>query len=407
MHTDSLCVRVLLIRNKTSLMVLNEKLSGDCVKIILLLLAISSSQIFSQSDLDSTIQRGIKQIYNIEFEEAENTFRRIIADYPNHPSGRFFLAMIDWWRILLDLDNESRDDIFFEKLEDVIYQCDEILDDDPDNVDALFFKGGAIGFRGRLRAYRESWLKAADDGREALPIVQRSAELNPNNTDVQLGFGIYNYYAAVVPNDYPMLKPLMIFFPDGDKAKGIKQLEQTAENGKYAKYEAQYFLMTLYYQFENNPYKAEEYANKLTSEFPNNAVFQKWKGRAAAKKGDFSQASEIFKEVLGKAEDKVAGYNNSKTIREAAYYVGVQYRNINQLDSAKIYLEQSAEHSLKIDGKEESGFLINSYLYLGMINDVLGNRSKAKDYYKSLLSMREYGKSRELAEQYLDEPYKQ
>ncbi|MCK7516648.1 MAG: hypothetical protein MZV64_02440 [Ignavibacteriales bacterium] len=95
------------------------------------------------------------------------------------------------------------------------------------DVDALFFKGGSIGFRGRLRAFRESWLKAADDGREALPIVEQASILDPGNLDVQLGFGIYNYYADVIPNQYPLLKPhMMIFFPDGNREKGIEQLSQ-------------------------------------------------------------------------------------------------------------------------------------------------------------------------------------
>ena len=128
------------------------------------------------------------------------------------------------------------------------------------DVDALFFKGGSIGFRGRLRAFRESWLKAADDGREALPIVEEAASLDPNNMDVQLGFGIYNYYAAVIPNENPLIKPLMIFFPDGDKEKGIQQLKNTAFNGKFAKYEARYFLMTLYYRYENNALIADDYS---------------------------------------------------------------------------------------------------------------------------------------------------
>lgn len=375
-------------------------------KILILTLILAFNISAQQKDLDSIIQTGIKQIYSIQFDEAETTFRGVIADYPKHPSGRFFLAMIDWWRILLDLDDESRDDIFFEKLEDVIYQCDEILDENKKSIEALFFKGGAIGFRGRLRAYRESWIKAADDGREALPIVQRSAELDPGNTDVQLGFGIYNYYADVIPDQYPLLKPLMIFFPSGNKQKGIEQLETTAVHGKYARYEARYFLMTLYYHHENNPYKADEYADLLVSDFPDNPVFEKWKGRIAAKKGDFSLASTIFKAVLLKADRSMIGYNNPKTKREAAYYVGTQYRNANQLDSAKYFLEQSAKFSKEVDGKEESGFLINAYLYLGMINDVLGNRGEAENYYKALLKMREYGKSRELAKQYLEKPYR-
>ena len=95
---------------------------------------------------DSLVSQGIKQIYGMQFPQAENTFRSLMADYPDHPAGRFFLAMIDWWKIMVDPDVESYDDLFFQKLEDVIYQCDDLLKKNPQNVDALFFKGGAIGF---------------------------------------------------------------------------------------------------------------------------------------------------------------------------------------------------------------------------------------------------------------------
>ena len=199
---------------------------------------------------DSVVTAGIKQIYGIKFLQADTTFKRIISDYPGKPAGRFFLAMIDWWKIILDPDNESYDDSFYQKLNAVIDQCDELLDKNPENIDALFFKGGAIGFRGRLRAYRESWLKAAGDGREALPIVEEAAKLNPKNVDVKLGFGIYNYYVAVLPEKYSALKPIMLFFPGGNKKRGIEDLEYVARDGKYAKYEARYFLMNIFYHYE-------------------------------------------------------------------------------------------------------------------------------------------------------------
>lgn len=377
----------------------------SCVIIFLILL--SSKSIIPQSvEFDSLVSTGIKQIYSINFNDAEFTFRTLMADYPEHPAGRFFLAMIDWWRILLDLDVEVYDDIFFQKLEDVIFHCDKILEKDPNNVDALFFKGGAIGFRGRLRAYRESWLKAADDGREALPIVEQASALDPNNLDVQLGFGIYNYYADVIPDQYPLIKPLMIFFPKGDRQKGIEQLTNTAFNGKYAKYEARYFLMTLYYTYENNPYKAEEYAAMLTEDFPNNPIFEKWKGRIAIKRGDYFAGRNVFASVLLKAEQNLPGYNTIKTKREASYYVGLQHRNVGQLDSAKYYFNMCADLSKEIDKKEESGFWVNSILYLGMIHDQLDERDKAVEYYQKLLDMREYINSHELAKKYLSEPFR-
>ena len=355
---------------------------------------------------DSLVTTGIKQIYNIKFPEAEKTFRMLIADYPNHPAGRFFLAMIDWWKILLDFDSEKYDEIFYQKLEDVIYQCDELLKKNPENVDALFFKGGAIGFRGRLRANRDSWLKAADDGREALPIVEHAANLDSNNVDVQLGFGIYNYYAAVIPDEYPMIKPLMLFFPSGDKEKGIEQLNNVAFNGRYAKYEAQYFLMTLYFNYENNAFKAYEYAEMLTKEFPDNPVFERWKGRIEAKKGNFVAASIIFRNVIDKGDSGLTGYNVPKTEREADYYVAYQYFNTNKLDSAKIYFDDCAKISKQVDGDEESGFRVNAVLYIGMINDLWNKRDEAISNYKKVLDMDEYANSHKRAEELIEKPFK-
>ncbi len=361
-------------------------------------------EIFAQdAKFDSLITTGIKQIYNIKFPEAEKTFRRVIADYPNHPSGRFFLAMIDWWKILINPDSEDHDDIFFQKLEDVIYQCDQLLKKNPENVDALFFKGGAIGFRGRLRAFRDSWLKAADDGRDALPIVEKASNLDPKNVDVQLGFGIYNYYAAVIPEEYPIVKPLMLFFPDGDKKKGIEQLNNTAQNGKYAKYEAQYFLMTLYYNFENNPFKADEYAQILIKEFPDNPTFQRWYGRIAAKKGDYISAQAIFKNLLDKKG--LPGYDNKRTRREADYYVGLQYFNTNQLDSSFYFFNDCERISKEVD-EEDSGFMINAVLYQGMIYDLQSKRNEAKNKYEQVLDLDEYANSHKLAEGYLKNPFK-
>lgn len=377
-----------------------------CSKNLLLFILIFSANVFSQDgQLDSVINKGIKQIYNLHFTDAEKTFRDLISDYPNHPAGRFFLAMVDWWKILIDVDVESYDDIFFQKLEDVIFQCDNILKTEPENVDALFFKGGAVGFRGRLRALRESWLKAVDDGREALPIVQKASKIAPNNFDVMLGFGIYNYYAAVIPDLFPLVKPLMFFFPSGDKAKGIQQLKATAMSGKYAKYEAQYFLMTLYYHYENDAFKAEEFSKMLYEQFPDNSSFERWRGRIAVRRGDNSLWFKIFSDVMNKCIVQKFSYND-KAKREAAYYLGLYYKNNFIADSALAYFEMSEKISVKIDEKEPSGFLINTVLYVGMMNDLLGKREKAIEYYNKVLDMREFGSSKTFANKYLEIPFK-
>jgi tetratricopeptide (TPR) repeat protein len=366
------------------------------IKLIIIFLLVSVS--LKTQTLDEKIETGIKQIYNIEFNEAEKTFRSILTDYPENPAGRFFLAMVDWWKILLDIDNESYDQLFFQKIEDVIFHCDKILQKDKRNIDALFFKGGAIGFRGRLRALRDSWLKAADDGREALPIVEYASKLDPTNQDVQLGFGIYNYYAAVIPEQYPYIKPLMIFFPKGDKEKGISQLKETALKGKYAKFESQYFLMTLYFNYENNFEEAYKYAANLTSLFPKNPSFQRWLGRIYARLGNWKNADSVFSNYLQKADSGLYGFNFPLGLRESNYYVAVHLKNEQLLDSSKYHFQKCIEISEKIDKDEDSGFKINSTIYLAQIAEEKKDIKSSIDYYRKVLKMRNWNNSHQLAE---------
>jgi tetratricopeptide (TPR) repeat protein len=370
---------------------------------ILIIVLVCSIPIYSQTEVfDSLINVGINQIYNIKFEEAEATFANLDRDYSKQPAGKFFKAMIIWWKINLDQSNEQYDDLFEEKLEDVIDFCDDLLDEDDENVDAIFFKGGALGFRGRLSSIRKEWFDAALDGKDALPLVYEAFKIDSTNEDVKLGFGIYNYYAEAIPEKYPFIKPAMIFFPSGDKEKGIRQLKSASINAKYAAIESQYFLMNLYYQFENDYNKALEYAAVLHDKFPDNPIFQKYVGRVFVKKGNYNKAAMIFEDVKKKSELNMPGYSET-LLRESTYYLGVNHMRKNQIDSAESSFSQCVELSRRLDEEndEESGFQVNAVLYLGKIYSQRGEAELAKKYYNHVLEMRDYSNSHKKAERFL------
>jgi tetratricopeptide (TPR) repeat protein len=373
--------------------------------IILLCFVKTNAQNYDWVRHDQLVKTGINQIYGIQFNEAENTFNTVIKEYPTHPSGKFFKAMITWWRILLDLNNESLDQQFYDQLDEVISMCDDILDKNDKNTDAMFFKGGALGFRGRLRSIRESWFKAAMDGKDGLSLVFKSYSINPQNVDVQLGFGIYHYYADVIPQKYPAVKPFMVLFPKGDKYKGLKELENVASSGRYTRIESRYFLMTLNYQFEENMNEARKWANILLNDYPNNPNFQKYYGLTFVKENNYYEAAKIFRDIYNKCRRGMPGYNKSFE-REATYYVGNDFKIKDKADSSAFYFEKSERLSRELDGGNESGFLINTVLYLGMLYDQMGKRDKAIKYYKETLRLKERTNSHELAEEYLKTPYK-
>ena len=54
----------------------------------------------------------------------------------------------------MDLEDTSHDDEFYRLLQVCIDVCDRRLAVNPEDFDAIMFKGGAIGFRGRLRGDR-------------------------------------------------------------------------------------------------------------------------------------------------------------------------------------------------------------------------------------------------------------
>lgn len=373
------------------------------IKIVYLLIVFLSSHTFSQTTkFDSLVNDGINRIYNIKFEEAEKIFNKLELNYPKHPAGKFFKAMIIWWQIMLDQNDEQFDDLFEDKLEEVIDFCDDLLDENENNVDALFFKGGSLGFRGRLYSIRKNWFDAALDGKDALPLVYEAYKIDSTNEDVKLGFGIYNYYAEAIPEKYPFIKPAMIFFPSGDKEKGIEQLKSTAKNGKYAAVEAKFFLLNLYYQFEDDYNEALIYAKPLHEKFPDNPTFQKYVGRIYVKRGDYKTASKYFGDVRKKCNANMPGYNEV-LLREAEYYLGVNYMRKNVIDSAKTSFQNCFDISKRVDKEkdEESGFQVNALIYLAKIADRTGNKNLAEKYYEEILRLRDFSNSHKKAKRYL------
>ena len=364
-----------------------------------------SAQWLGDSVSESHIQRGIGFVYNLSFDSAQSEFRAVANAFPDHPAGPFFLAMVDWWKIVTDIGNTSHDDHFIAELDHVIDLCDRRLDRNGNDTTALFFKGGALGFEGRLFVNREDWLKAANAGREALPIVQKAYKLAPENDDILLGIGIYNYYAAVVPEQYPFVKPLTLFFPKGDRAKGLAELRDAAEKARYAATEAKYVLLVSLVSFEHSYGGALILALQLHAEYPRNALFHRYVGRCYASVANWDEMHRVFTEILADVNAHRLGYDRL-TEREANYYLGLHEMEVANYDSALAFFYRSDELSRTLDVDGPSGFMTAANLRIGMIYDLQGKRDLAIVQYRKVLDMKDYLDAHKQAQQYLTFPYR-
>lgn len=222
---------------------------------------------------DSLVKAGLNQIYNIRFEQAENTFSFIEKEFPSHPSGTFFKLFIIWWNILLDPGKNSMDEIFSRRVERILELCNNILHKNETNYDALLFKGVTYGLRAEFNIIRKNWVKAIFNGKKALDFAVLCNSIKPNDFDLYFVFGFYHYFTAFVTDHYPVIKPFLYLLPKGDRIRGLKELENAALYGRYSRIEARFFLQVIYYQYEKNFKESIKWGDDLLKEYPNNPRF--------------------------------------------------------------------------------------------------------------------------------------
>ena len=355
-----------------------------------------------KSDADSILMKSIDYTYNVDYDNAERLAIQVQRLYPDHPAGYFAEAICLWWQIMLDKESKTVEDNFLKSIDEVIDRCDRTLDTVPWDLVSLFFKGGAIGYRGRYFAQKESWFRAATDGLSAYNILIQSLQIAPFNRDILLGIGYYNYFAVALPEKYPALKPLMAFAPNGDKKTGILQLKATAKAARYSGLEAKVMLLQIYYTFEKNFFEAFNMAKELFDQYPNNPYFHRYLGRSQVALG-YDSYESTWLEILKRCRNKQRGYD-LKTSREGMYYYGTGLYNRGYYSRALKYLLKCDEISINID-KIVSGFRIQCDLKIGKIYDIQKNRTKALEFYKKVLTWSDNSGSHREAEYYIKNPF--
>lgn len=347
-------------------------------------------------------KEGLDLLYDMKFAEAERAFQQIDRRFPRHPIGPFLKALNTWWMILLDFSDTSHDEAFYDAMGEVIARCDRTLEGDKQDFDARFFKGAALGFRGRLRSNRRDWFKAATDGKRAMDYVLGVAEQAPSNHDYAFGKGLYDYYAAVIPDRYPFIKPVTTFLPKGDRQRGLRELERTASQGYYIQTEAAYFLLQIYYLFEKDFNRSVHYANWLRERHPGNSFFHAIEGRIYARWGYWHKTESIFTEVLERFKQGAPGYN-AAIGEQALYYLARARMAAHKYDAALTYLLQL--EALSARTTDDTFFKVMGRLRQGMVYDALGQRTVAQTRYRQVLDMEAWGNSHEQAEKFLKHPY--
>ena len=336
-------------------------------------------------DIQTELDGAVHNIYNFKYDRAEKQFRSLRRRYPNHPMPYFLLGLSTWWKIMpTNFQSSQYDKLFFAYMDTAITKAQKLYDTDNNNYEASFFLSAAYGFDARLHAERHDWRKATVGSRRSLNFLKKSQEANGLSPEFQFGQALFNYYAIWIPENYPLLKPVLLFFPKGDKKLGMQQLRSVAANGFYTATEARVFLMRILKNEENNAEEAMPVARLLATTYPDNGYFQRFYALLAYDQGEFADCERVSRDILDKINRGLPGYEGISG-RYASYFLGYLMQNrYRDLAKAKDYYQRCIVFS-ESTGDTSGGFYLFANMNLARVAVKEKDVAAARRYYDVIL----------------------
>lgn len=238
------------------------------------------------------IDRGYRQMYDLQFAEAHRTFQEWEKEHPGDPIGpasnaaAYLFSEFDRLHVLqseffvqdslfrrlpkLQPDPAVRA-AFDEELKKAGQLSDGILERMPQDADALFARILALG----LRADYESLIERRDlDALKVIKTSRATAEklltIEPDYYDAYLAVGVENYLFSLKPA--PVRWFLEIGGAETDRDRGIEDLRLTAEKGHYLSPYARLLLGVAALR-EKDRGHARDILTSLAQEFPHNRLY--------------------------------------------------------------------------------------------------------------------------------------
>jgi len=234
---------------------------------------------------------AVNAMYNFEFNKAQSHFNYLQKKYPWHPLPYLLKGLNYWWQIVPNYNNTEYDDDFLAYMDSTKVLAENIQEN-YNEIEGAFFLAAAYAFEGRLYSERRQYRKAAFAGGRSLKYLGECEGHETYSPELLFGDALFNYYAEWIREEYPLLRPIMVFFPKGDKKKGIDQLKEVTRNAFYSRTDAQFYLMRILSSGEDKDMtEAVRVGKILHYDYPDNPYFHRYYARLLYQSGQYTLAS--------------------------------------------------------------------------------------------------------------------
>jgi hypothetical protein len=344
-----------------------------------------SAQILRDAASLSLVKKSIDDIYNLRFDEARETCKKISMTYPGHPVSYLLNGMITYWEEFPLLPSSPARASY----EKDMRKCIELSEGERNSADEAEYLLADLSARGMLLLFYTD----NDISKEAFPLavstykyIRRSFDYTSVYNDFYFFTGIYNYYRVAYPEAYPLYKPLALLFPKGDKMKGINDLHTAATTSILFKAEASSFLSAICISFENNYEQAFEHSKYVHELYPSNIMYLSM----------FIKNLLLLKQY-DEAENHImlldSSTNNPYFRAQLSIYNGIlqekKYHNLKMAE--KYYLKGITDMSAF--GYFGNEFAAYAYFGLSRISNLNNESDAGKSYFKKAMELADFGKT--------------
>lgn len=343
----------------------------------------AQTPIMDDKVLTDSIRKAVDLMYNFQFDKADNCIKRFRPKYGNHPGFLLFNGLSLYWKHFPILSHPAEFKVFMATMNQVIALGDKMEGKYPKSPEPVFYQMLGNLMMARHHAEGGEYIKAVNETRKAYTFIKKGFELQKTYSDFYLTTGLFNYFREAYPNNHPTYKPFTVFFPDGNKTQGLKDLEVASQKSLFSRAEALMYLSAIQLRDEYNPVLASKYSTQLYESYPNNWLYNILHAEILIETKRNDLAEPLVTKLLMRTEPValLAGY----------YLKGLIEVSENKPDAAKWAFQKAISYGKGKD-KVSQGFKGLSCGELGKIAYDEGKRDWVKKYFKQALDLCTYRK---------------
>jgi tetratricopeptide (TPR) repeat protein len=365
---------------------------------------------------DPVTRQGFEHFYNMQYDKAIQDFEKALQAHPDDPFAvNHLLSAVlfkELYRIgALDSEMYSNDSFLTSKQFPIEPKararileltdrsrtlCEQRLQANPNDVDALYARGVVRGMRATyIGLVDKAWFSALRNSTSARRDHERVLELKPDYADAKMIVGMHNYMVGSV--SWAVRLAASIIGVSGNKSKGFQFLYEAANGGGEASQDAK-IALSLFLRREQRYDEAIKIVSGMVSAYPHNFLVALELANLQNAAGHPREAIAAYRGMLDSARQ---GKYVDPHLDQVAYGLGEALRGQRDFQGAAEAFESVGSYA-KIDPELQE----KANLAAGEMYDALQKRELAVQKYNSVIAADSSSWRAGVARKHLKEAYR-